>query len=76
MNINPIGLYSVFDNGLGGLDWQGWVDKYEEKYDAIQIDGFEKAPTTLNYTFAQLIASTGAKALPTWLRGSLEPVER
>lgn len=67
MNTNPIGLFSVFDNGLGGLDWQSWVDRYEEKYDAVQIDGFEKAPTTLNYTFAQLIASTGAKALPTWV---------
>lgn len=67
MNINPTGLYTVFDNGLGGLDWQSWVDKYEEKYDALQVDGFEFAPTSLNYTFAQLISSTGAKALPTWV---------
>jgi hypothetical protein len=67
MNTNPKGLYSVFDNGLGGLDWQGWVDRYEEKYDAFIVDGFEFAPTTLNYTFAQLIASTGATALPTWV---------
>lgn len=67
MNTNPKGLFSVFDNGLGGLDWQGWVDRYEEKYDQFQVDGFEFAPTTLNYTFAQLIASTGATALPTWV---------
>lgn len=67
MNTNPKGLYSVFDNGLGGLDWQGWVDRYNEKYDAFEVDGFEFAPTTLNYTFAQLIASTGAVALPTWV---------
>lgn len=67
MNTNPTGLFSVFENGFGGLDWQGWVDRYNEKYDTLQIDGFEFAPTTLNYTFAQLIASTGAKALPTWV---------
>jgi len=67
MNINPTGMFSVFDNGLGGLDWQSWVDRYEEKYDAFEVDGFEFAPTTLNYTFAQLIASTGATALPTWV---------
>lgn len=67
MNTNPNGLFSVFDNGLGGLDWQSWVDRYNEKYDGIQIDGFEFAPTSLSYTFAQLIASTGAKALPTWV---------
>jgi len=67
MNTNPVGMFSVFDNGLGGLDWQSWVDRYEEKYDAFEVDGFEFAPTTLNYTFAQLIASTGATALPTWV---------
>lgn len=67
MNTNPSGMFSVFDNGLGGLDWQSWVDRYEEKYDAFVVDGFEFAPTTLNYTFAQLIASTGATALPTWV---------
>lgn len=67
MNTNPVGLFTVFDNGLGGLDWQGWVDKYLEKYDGIQIDGFEFAPTSINYTFAQLIASTGATALPAWV---------
>ena len=67
MNTNPIGLFTVFDNGLGGLDWQGWVDKYLEKYDGIQIDGFEFSPTSISYTFAQLIASTGATALPAWV---------
>jgi len=67
MNTNPVGMFSVFDNGLGGLDWQSWVDRYEEKYDEFVVDGFEFAPTTLNYTFAQLIASTGATALPTWV---------
>ena len=60
-------MFSVFDNGLGGLDWQSWVDRYEEKYDTFEVDGFDFAPTTLNYTFAQLIASSGATALPTWV---------
>lgn len=60
-------MFSVFENGLGGLDWQSWVDRYEEKYDTFEVDGFEFAPTSLNYTFAQLIASTGATALPTWV---------
>ena len=67
MNTNPVGLFTVFDNGLGGLDWQGWVDKYLEKYDTFQVDGFEFTPTKIDYTFAQLIASTGATALPTWV---------
>lgn len=67
MNTNPAGMFSVFDNGLGGLSWQQWVDKYEEKYNDLVIDGFEFAPTSMNYTFAQLIASTGATALPAWV---------
>lgn len=67
MNTNPIGLFTPFEQGLGGLDWQQWVDNYLEKYDALDIDGFEFAPTSINYTFAQLIASVGATALPTWV---------
>lgn len=67
MNTNPVDLFTVFDYGLGGLDWQSWVDKYNEKYDILDVDGFVFQPTRLNYTYAQLIAQTGAKSLPTWV---------
>ena len=60
-------LFVLLALGLGGENWQGFVDHYEEKYDTVQIDGFDFAPTQLNYTFQQLIASTGATTLPAYV---------
>ena len=67
MNTLSEQLFVLLALGLGGDDWQGFVDRYEEKYDAVQIDGFTFAPTQLNYTFQQLIASTGATTLPAYV---------
>lgn len=67
MNITPIELHKVMEFGLGGEDWQSFVDKFEEKYNEVQIDGFEFDPIQVGYTFAQLIASTGANTLPTYV---------
>lgn len=60
-------LFVLMALGLGGENWQSFVDHYEEKYDTVQIDGFSFAPTQLNYTFQQLIASTGATTLPAYV---------
>ena len=60
-------MYSLLEFGLGDESWQEFVDRYEEKYDDVQIDGFTFAPTQLSYTFQQLIASTGATTLPAYV---------
>ena len=67
MNTLPLTMYSLLEFGLGDESWQQFVDRYEEKYDDVQIDGFTFAPTQLNYTFQQLIASTGATTLPAYV---------
>lgn len=70
MNINPNfdnTLQSIFTLSLGGDTFQEWIDRYNEQYDNIVIDGYEKAPLKHNYTFQQVIASTGATPLPTWV---------
>lgn len=41
MNTLPIDLYKVIEYGLGGDTWQEFIDRYKEKYDLLQIDGFE-----------------------------------
>lgn len=61
--------------GLGGENWQSFVDHYEEKYDAQSVDGFTFAPISLNYNFAQLIASVGATPLPTYVDPESEGYE-
>lgn len=67
MNTLPIDLYKVLDYGLGGLSWQEFIDNYYEKYNEMNIDGFEFEPTRLDYTFAQLITSLGVKTLPAYV---------
>ena len=54
MNTLPIDLYKVIEYGLGGDTWQEFIDRYKEKYDLLQIDGFEFEATKLDYTFSQL----------------------
>lgn len=67
MNTLPLDLYNVIAYGLGNDTWQQFVDRYAEKYDIAQVDGFEFAPLQLSYTFQQLIAETGANTLPAYV---------
>lgn len=59
-------LASIIALSLGDDTWQEWVDRYEEKYDSLTIDGYTPAPLKTNYTWQQIVASTGATPLPTW----------
>lgn len=67
MNTVPLSLYKVIEFGLGGDSWQGFVDRYLEKYEGLTVDGFDFEPLTLNYTFSQLITSLGVTALPAYV---------
>lgn len=70
MNRNPNfdgTLQSIIMLSLGEDTWQEWVDRYLEKYDSLTIDGYTQSPLKYNYTFQQIIASTGATPLPTWV---------
>lgn len=66
-NTLPIDLHRVLEIGLGGDSFQEFIDHYKEKYDSFEVDGFELEPIKLNYTYNQLIASTGAKTLPAYV---------
>lgn len=52
---------------LGEDTWQEWIDRFAEKYDSLDVDGYTTVPLKTNYTFQQIIASTGATPLPTWV---------
>lgn len=67
MNTASIDLYQLLQFGMGNLDWKAWVERYEEKYNELNIDGFVQSPMTLMGTYAQLVSSAGIKALPTWV---------
>lgn len=67
MRIEPLDFYKLIELGLGGDSWQQFVDHYLEKYEGMVIDGFEFAPTSINYTWQQLVASTTVTTLPTYV---------
>lgn len=67
MRNNPVDFYKLLEFGLGGDTWQQFVDRYKDKYDGMVIDGFEFAPTSINYTWQQLVAATTVTTLPTYV---------
>ena len=67
MRNNPVDFYKLLEFGLGGDTWQQFVDRYKEKYEGMVIDGFEFAPTSINYTWQQLVAATTVNTLPTYV---------
>lgn len=75
MKTIPVTLRDIMSLGLGGATWQQFVDKYEEKYDAMSIDGFDFDPITIGYTFAQLVSKTAATVLPTYVDPESEGFE-
>lgn len=60
------GLYQLLDVGLQGDSWQGFIDRYNEKYNQFDVAGFEYAPTSLDYNFKQLLSDATAVSLPSW----------
>lgn len=67
MRNNPVDFYKLLEFGLGGDTWQQFVDRYKEKYEGMVIDSFEFAPTSINYTWQQLVAATTVTTLPTYV---------
>lgn len=61
--------------GLYGEDWQTFVDNYEEKFNAITVDGFDFSPVSLGYTWAQMLSRVGATVLPTYVDPESEGYE-
>ena len=68
-------MRDIMQLGLGGENWQTFIDHYEEKFNAISIEGFEFDPISINYTFAQLLSKVGATVLPTYVDPESEGYE-
>lgn len=75
MKTIPVSLRDMMQLGMFGEDWQTFVDHYEEKFNAISVDGFEFAPVSLGYTFAQMLSKVGATVLPTYVDPESEGYE-
>lgn len=75
MKTIPVTLRSIIELGLGGDDWQTFIDHYEERFDALRIEGFSFDPISINYTFRQLLAAAHATVLPTYVDPESEGYE-
>ena len=76
MRTIPVTLRDMITLGMYGETWQSFVDNYEEKFDAINIDGFSFDPVTIGYTFAQMLSKVGAQVLPTYVDPESEGYEK
>lgn len=75
MNTYNETLRNLINFGLGEDDWQGWVDHYNEKYNELNVDGFEFQVPKLSYSWKQLVAATGMTPLPTYVDPESEGYE-
>lgn len=76
MKTIPVTLRDMVNLGMYGENWQTFVDKYEEKFDAITIDGFDFDPVSIGYTWAQMLSKVGAQVLPTYVDPESEGYEK
>ncbi len=76
MKTIPVTLRDMMNLGLYGEDWQTFVDHYEEKFDAITVEGFSFSPVSMGYTFAQMLSKVGAQVLPTYVDPESEGYEK
>lgn len=60
--------YDLMTFGLGGASFQQFVDRFQEKYNVLQADGFAWDPEIqLDYTYEQLITSLNIATLPVYM---------
>ena len=75
MRTIPVTLRDMITLGMYGEKWQTFVDKYEEKFNANTIDGFDFDPITIGYTWTQMLSKVGATVLPTYVDPESEGYE-
>jgi len=67
MRTNVKSYYDLLDFGLGGASFQEFVDRFKDKYNAPQTDGFPwDDEIQLDFTYEQLEADLGVATLPVY----------
>lgn len=77
MRNNVSNYYDLLSFGLGNVSFQDFVDRFQEKYNALQTDGFDWDPEIqLDYTYEQLIASLNITTLPVYVDADSEGLDK
>lgn len=68
MNTQTANYYELLKFGLGTVDFQQFIDRFQQKYNVLDTSGFVFDPEIqLDYTYEQLEASLGISTLPVYM---------
>jgi len=79
MKTSPTNYYEMLSLGLGNskFAWQQFVDRFKEKYNLPQTDGFVWDPEIqLDYTYEQLQVELGIATLPVYVDAEAEALDK
>lgn len=77
MRTNVSNYYDLLTVGLGNFSFQQFVDRFQEKYNVLQTEGFDWDPEIqMDYTYEQLIASLNIVTLPIYVDVDSEGLDK
>lgn len=77
MRTNVSNYYDLLTVGLGNFSFQQFVDRFQEKYNVLQTEGFDWDPEIqMDYTYEQLIASLNIVTLPIYVDVESEGLDK
>ena len=77
MNTKVANFYDLMTFGLGDVSFQQFVDRFQLKYNQLDVEGFNWDPEIqLDYTYEQLIGSLNIATLPVYVDESSEGLDK
>jgi hypothetical protein len=77
MVTNVTNYYDLMSFGLGELSFQQFIDGFNEKYNTLNVDGYQwDNEIQWDYTYEQLIAASNIATLPIYVDESSEALDK
>lgn len=77
MRTNVKNYYDLLSFGLGNAQFQSFVDRFNDKYNVLNVDGFDwDNEIQLDYTYEQLISSLNIATLPVYVDEASEGLDK
>lgn len=77
MNTKVANFYDLMTFGLGDVSFQQFVDRFQLKYNELNVEGFNWDPEIqLDYTYEQLIGSLNIATLPVYVDEASEGLDK
>lgn len=77
MTNRELSFYRLLEFGLGNATFQEFVDRFNQKYNELNVDGFQWDPVIqVGYTYEQLISSLNIATLPVYVDADSEGLDK